>query len=58
MGYQFASQGLSFAVANRRDFVDELEEEFGLGASDGGDLPFVTIRTQQGFKYTMREEFT
>uniref|UniRef100_A0A8C7IX25 Protein disulfide-isomerase n=1 Tax=Oncorhynchus kisutch TaxID=8019 RepID=A0A8C7IX25_ONCKI len=58
VGYQFASQGLSFAVANRRDFVDELEEEFGLGASDGGDLPFVTIRTQQGFKYTMREEFT
>uniref|UniRef100_A0A4W5RDW7 Protein disulfide-isomerase A3 n=1 Tax=Hucho hucho TaxID=62062 RepID=A0A4W5RDW7_9TELE len=58
VGYQFASQGLSFAVANRRDFVDELEEEFGLGASDGGDMPFVTIRTQQGFKYTMREEFT
>uniref|UniRef100_A0A8C8DEP1 Protein disulfide-isomerase n=1 Tax=Oncorhynchus tshawytscha TaxID=74940 RepID=A0A8C8DEP1_ONCTS len=58
VGYQFASQGLSFAVANRRDFVDELEEEFGLGASNGGDLPFVTIRTQQGFKYTMREEFT
>lgn len=58
MGYQFASQGLSFAVANRRDFVDELEEEFGLGVSDGGDLPFVTIRTRQGFKYTMREEFT
>uniref|UniRef100_A0AAZ3NXH3 protein disulfide-isomerase n=1 Tax=Oncorhynchus tshawytscha TaxID=74940 RepID=A0AAZ3NXH3_ONCTS len=58
VGSQFASQGLSFAVANRKDFVDELEEEFGLGASDGGDLPFVTIRTQQGFKYTMREEFT
>uniref|UniRef100_A0A8K9VFM0 Protein disulfide-isomerase A3 n=1 Tax=Oncorhynchus mykiss TaxID=8022 RepID=A0A8K9VFM0_ONCMY len=58
VGSQFASQGLSFAVANRRDFVDELEEEFGLGSSDGGDLPFVTIRTQQGFKYTMREEFT
>ncbi|XP_013997083.1 protein disulfide-isomerase A3 isoform X2 [Salmo salar] len=58
VGSQFASQGLSFAVANRRDFVDELEEEFGLGASDGGDLPFVTIRTRQGFKYTMREEFT
>ncbi|CAB1351060.1 unnamed protein product [Coregonus sp. 'balchen'] len=58
VGSQFASQELSFAVANRRDFVDELEQEFGLGASDGGDLPFVTIRTRQGFKYTMREEFT
>ncbi|KAL0962284.1 hypothetical protein UPYG_G00338100 [Umbra pygmaea] len=55
---QFVSQGLSFSVANRKDFVDELEEEFGLGASDGGDVPFVTIRTRQGFKYTMREEFT
>ncbi|XP_046875517.1 protein disulfide-isomerase A3-like [Hypomesus transpacificus] len=55
---QFLSQGLSFAVANRRDFVDELEQEFGLGASDGGDLPFVTIRTARGHKYTMREEFT
>uniref|UniRef100_A0A6Q2Y5Y7 Protein disulfide-isomerase n=1 Tax=Esox lucius TaxID=8010 RepID=A0A6Q2Y5Y7_ESOLU len=58
VGSQFASQGLSFAVANRKDFLDELEEEFGLGASDGGDVPFVTIRTRQGFKYTMREEFT
>lgn len=55
---QFHSQGLSFAVANRRDFVDELELEFGLGASDGGDLPFVTIKTGRGHKYTMREEFT
>ncbi|KAJ8000197.1 hypothetical protein DPEC_G00202340 [Dallia pectoralis] len=58
VGSEFASQGLSFAVANRKDFMDELEEEFGLGAKDGGDVPFITIRTRQGFKYTMREEFT
>ncbi|KAM6973657.1 protein disulfide isomerase family A, member 8 [Aplochiton taeniatus] len=58
VGAQYASQGLTFAVANRRDFLDELEEEFGLGSSDGGDLPFVTIRTKHGHKFTMREEFT
>ncbi|XP_030644331.1 protein disulfide isomerase family A, member 8 [Chanos chanos] len=55
---QFSSRGLMFSVANRKDFLDELEEEFGLGASEGGDLPFVTIRTRGGHKYTMREEFT
>ncbi|XP_028819306.1 protein disulfide-isomerase A3-like isoform X2 [Denticeps clupeoides] len=57
-GSQFASRGLTFAVANQRDFQDELEEDFGLGTSDGGELPFVTIRTRLGQKYTMREEFT
>ncbi|KAL2080490.1 hypothetical protein ACEWY4_024283 [Coilia grayii] len=58
VGSRFASEGLTFAVANRKDFQDELEEDFGLGTSDGGDLPFVTLRTRQGHKYSMREEFT
>ncbi|CDQ74114.1 unnamed protein product [Oncorhynchus mykiss] len=30
---QFQSQGLSYAVANRAEFQDELEEEFGPGES-------------------------
>ncbi|XP_067266902.1 protein disulfide isomerase family A, member 8 isoform X2 [Chanodichthys erythropterus] len=55
---KFSSQGLMFSVANRNDFMEELEDEFGLGASDGTELPFVTIRTRTGNKYTMREEFT
>ncbi|XP_063054627.1 protein disulfide-isomerase A3-like [Engraulis encrasicolus] len=50
--------GLSFAVADRQDFQDELEEEFGIGAADGGELPIVTIRTREGHKYTMQEEFS
>ncbi|XP_029918860.1 protein disulfide isomerase family A, member 8 [Myripristis murdjan] len=55
---QFASRGLTFSVANKKDFLSELEEEFGLGASDGAELPFVTVRTKLGHKFTMREEFT
>ncbi|KAG7457903.1 hypothetical protein MATL_G00232190 [Megalops atlanticus] len=55
---QFLSEGLSFAVADRREFRDELEDEFGFGLFDGGELPLVTIRTREGHKYTMREEFT
>ncbi|XP_043073950.1 protein disulfide isomerase family A, member 8 [Puntigrus tetrazona] len=55
---KFSSQGLLLSVANRDDFLEELEEEFGLGASDSTELPFVTIRTRTGNKYTMREEFT
>ncbi|KAI1901475.1 hypothetical protein AGOR_G00034820 [Albula goreensis] len=55
---QFQSQGLSYSVADRREFLEELEDEFGLGLSDGGELPMVTIRTREGHKYTMREEFT
>ncbi|XP_056154325.1 protein disulfide isomerase family A, member 8 [Lampris incognitus] len=55
---QYGSRGLSFAVANKKDFLSELEEDFGLGTSDGGGLPFITIRTRLGHKYTMREEFT
>ncbi|KAL2084549.1 hypothetical protein ACEWY4_020067 [Coilia grayii] len=55
---QFQSQGLSFAVADRQDFQDELEEEFGFGASDGGELPLIAIRTREGHKYTMQEEFS
>lgn len=58
MGSKFSSRGLLFSVANRIDFIEELEDEFGLGTSDGTDLPFVTIRTRTGQKYTMREEFT
>eukprot|EP00064_Thunnus_orientalis_P017887 superscaffoldBa00003929_g17973 len=41
-----------------KDFLSELEDDFGLGTSDGGELPFITIRTRLGHKYTMREEFT
>lgn len=55
---KFSSQGLLFSVANRNDFMEELEEEFGLSTSDGSELPFITIRTRTGDKYTMREEFT
>uniref|UniRef100_A0A8C2DZ52 Protein disulfide-isomerase n=1 Tax=Cyprinus carpio TaxID=7962 RepID=A0A8C2DZ52_CYPCA len=55
---KFSSQGLLYSVANRNDFLEELEDEFGLGASDATELPFVTIRTRTGNKYTMREEFT
>ncbi|TRZ01353.1 hypothetical protein DNTS_033244 [Danionella cerebrum] len=55
---KFSSRGLLLSVANRNDFIEELVEEFGLSASDGTELPFVTIRTRTGQKYTMREEFT
>uniref|UniRef100_A0A3B4ZNW3 Protein disulfide isomerase family A, member 8 n=2 Tax=Stegastes partitus TaxID=144197 RepID=A0A3B4ZNW3_9TELE len=55
---KYAGRGLTFSVANKKDFLSELEEDFGLGTSDGGELPFVTIRTRLGHKYTMREEFT
>ncbi|XP_069024851.1 protein disulfide-isomerase A3-like [Embiotoca jacksoni] len=55
---KYSGRGLMFSVANKKDFLSELEEEFGLGTSDGGELPFITIRTRTGLKYTMREEFT
>ncbi|KAJ4922208.1 hypothetical protein JOQ06_016614, partial [Pogonophryne albipinna] len=58
MASTFSGRGLFFSVANKKDFLSELEEDFGLGTSDGGELPFVTIRTKLGHKYTMREEFT
>uniref|UniRef100_A0AAQ4NPF0 Protein disulfide-isomerase A3 n=1 Tax=Gasterosteus aculeatus aculeatus TaxID=481459 RepID=A0AAQ4NPF0_GASAC len=58
MASTFSGRGLTFSVANRKDFLFELEEDFGLGTSDGGGLPFITIRTKLGHKYTMREEFT
>ncbi|XP_072304480.1 protein disulfide-isomerase A3-like [Eucyclogobius newberryi] len=53
---KFRGRSLSFAVANRRDFEAELQEEFGLGPDPG--LPVATIRTRLGLKFTMREEFT
>ncbi|XP_062265582.1 protein disulfide isomerase family A, member 8 [Platichthys flesus] len=55
---QYTGRGLTFSVANKKDFLVELEDDFGLGTSDGGELPFVTIRTKLGHKFTMREEFT
>ncbi|XP_076864519.1 protein disulfide isomerase family A, member 8 [Brachyhypopomus gauderio] len=55
---QHVSQGLLFTVANRKDFAEELENDYGLGSGEGSELPFVTIRTRGGHKYTMREEFT
>nr|XP_020477138.1 protein disulfide-isomerase A3-like isoform X3 [Monopterus albus] len=55
---KYAGRGLMFSVANKKDFLSELEDDFGLGASDGGELPFVTVRTKLGHKYIMREEFT
>ncbi len=55
---QFLERGLSFSVADRQEFKDELEEEFSLGSSEGGDIPLVTIRTREGNKYSMQEEFT
>lgn len=53
---RYAGRGLTFSVANRKDFLAELEDDFGL--SDGGELPVITIRTKMGHKFTMREEFT
>ncbi|TKS89245.1 T-complex protein 1 subunit gamma [Collichthys lucidus] len=58
VGSNYAGRGLMFSVANKKDFLSELEDDFGLGTSDGEELPFVTIRTKLGHKYTMREEFT
>uniref|UniRef100_A0A3B5QEE0 Protein disulfide-isomerase A3 n=1 Tax=Xiphophorus maculatus TaxID=8083 RepID=A0A3B5QEE0_XIPMA len=55
---KYSGRGLIFSVANKRDFQAELEDDYGLGTADGGELPFVTIRTKLGHKYTMREEFT
>uniref|UniRef100_A0A8C6P4B7 Protein disulfide-isomerase A3 n=1 Tax=Nothobranchius furzeri TaxID=105023 RepID=A0A8C6P4B7_NOTFU len=55
---KYTGRGLMFSVANKKDFQAELEDEYGLGTSDGGELPFVTIRTKLGHKYVMREEFT
>ncbi|KAG7471533.1 disulfide-isomerase A3-like [Solea senegalensis] len=55
---QYSGRGLTFSVANKKDFLSELEDDFGLGTEDGGDLPFVTVRTKLGHKFTMREEFT
>ncbi|GAA6065494.1 protein disulfide isomerase family A, member 8, partial [Tachysurus ichikawai] len=55
---QYKDHSLHFSVANRHDFIDELEEEFGLGTTEVSDMPFITIRTRLGHKYTMREEFT
>lgn len=55
---QYTGRGLVFSVANKKDFQAELEDDYGLGTSDGGELPFVTIRTKMGHKYVMREEFT
>ncbi|KAM9339739.1 protein disulfide isomerase family A, member 8 [Symphorus nematophorus] len=55
---KYSGRGLTFSVANKKEFLSELEDDFGLGTSDGGELPFVTIRTKLGHKYTMREEFT
>ncbi|KAL4646703.1 protein disulfide-isomerase A3-like [Arapaima gigas] len=55
---QFQSRGLSFSVADRQEFQDELEEEFGISSSEADELPLVTIRTGEGRKYIMHEEFT
>lgn len=55
---QYRGRGLAFSVASKKDFLSELEEDFGLGPSEGGELPVVTIRTNTGHKFTMREEFT
>lgn len=55
---KYTGQGLTFSVANKKDFLSELEEDFGLGLSEGGELPVITVRTKMGQKYTMREEFT
>ncbi|XP_048883078.1 protein disulfide isomerase family A, member 7 isoform X2 [Brienomyrus brachyistius] len=55
---QFHSQGLHFAVADRQEFQDQLEEEFGVEPSELGEMPLVTIKTREGSKYIMQEEFT
>ncbi|XP_034017088.1 protein disulfide-isomerase A3-like [Thalassophryne amazonica] len=55
---KYVGRGLTFSVANKKDFLNELEDDFGLSVTDGGELPIVTIKTKLGHKYTMREEFT
>uniref|UniRef100_A0A6Q2Y3T2 Protein disulfide-isomerase n=1 Tax=Esox lucius TaxID=8010 RepID=A0A6Q2Y3T2_ESOLU len=55
---KFQSQELNYAVANRAEFQDELKEAFNLGPSDMQELPLITIRTKEGNKYIMQEEFT
>ncbi|MBN3308912.1 PDIA3 isomerase, partial [Amia calva] len=54
----FLDQGktLSFAVANRNSFNHDVSE-LGLDASSG-ELPVVGIRTANGDKYVMQEEFS
>ncbi|XP_077600193.1 protein disulfide-isomerase A3-like [Stigmatopora nigra] len=54
----FMGRGLSFSIANLNDFRAELEDDFGVGTADGGEIPVVTIRTKAGHKFAMREEFT
>ncbi|KAJ7985579.1 hypothetical protein DPEC_G00353540 [Dallia pectoralis] len=55
---QFRSQELNYAVANRAEFQEDLEEDFSVGPSDGQDVPLITIKTKEGHKYIMQEEFT
>ncbi|KAF6738180.1 Protein disulfide-isomerase A3 [Oryzias melastigma] len=45
---KYSGRSLMFSVANKKDFLVELEEDYDLGTSDAGDLPFVTIRTKLG----------
>ncbi|CAL1594853.1 unnamed protein product [Knipowitschia caucasica] len=52
----FVGSSLSFAVANKNSFLQDLSE-FGLDAGSG-ELPLVAIRTARGDKYVMSQEFT
>ena len=54
----FLDQGkhLAFAVANKNSFNHDISE-LGLDASSG-ELPVVGIRTSNGDKYVMQEEFS
>ncbi|XP_039622871.1 protein disulfide isomerase family A, member 7 [Polypterus senegalus] len=55
---KFVSEGrtLSFAVADRQEFAEELSE-FGVEDTTG-ELPVVVIKTLTGEKYIMQDEFT
>ncbi|XP_053575851.1 protein disulfide-isomerase A3-like [Bombina bombina] len=54
--FQDAGEKLSYSIANWQEFSFELPE-YGIHNSSG-DVPAVAIRTLEGHKYVMREEFT
>ncbi|KAG7256655.1 hypothetical protein CRUP_032963 [Coryphaenoides rupestris] len=52
---RYSSRGLSFAVANKNEFLSELEEDFGLGMSEGAELPLGTRELKDLLRFLKRE---
>jgi len=50
-------QGLTFAVASKHDFAQQLAE-YGLDAKISEEKPLVAIKSAEGKKYVMEEEFS